>query len=1091
MKPWLRPRFAAAEAVLAASDGRFVAVAGGPSEGRRGEPALPDHLERLAEVMPWLRSRFATATALLSSITGGTTGLAPRSVARSRRRVTLSPEAERLAQVKPWLRPFLEERAAQAKGSAGAGTADPRTPIARLRPFPGLTRLLEEQHRAWREFTPETFLSWTREGIQSIPIVSAAKPVSPKKPSAPQASADPSAPSKDPIAGKTPAKDPGPATGASFTLPDPWNEPRTGVCHWEFSVMANGLAGETLLGILRQEHGTAAELLRDAQRLGIGWLRQLDQADAHLSTMWKGCWQYSGIDATDNRWRLLSDDFDVPDPPGWPCAPATGPSPASWSLAPADCVDPPPYECPASPGGATSCTAPTESPKMMADALMELAGDLPARGVAGALPVLLGRGPEFEPGTDPCPSPRYYGWEYVDESGIRRSGPTAAHFELRPVDDFLAETGGLNEDVLLDEFMRQLIGNHSAEWGSTTPLPYVQLGNEMVGIVCPSALGWLILRLSELADRCQPGLGRVFPALASPSNRLDPTDEEAYLADVGDGLWRVFYHVVRAALVVRQESGIAADATRFETVMPGIERAWTADALTSLWGQVNEDLGTSYSDTTPPTTVFPLDENTVSEALLTSMKKWCLANLQAPFHIMDFHWYNSRGQEGGFLYLSALPALIERMQDTMGFWWVGGEDIPIWCTETGISSDRNPTHIAARRAAGYDASGDFHTCYSHVPSCTNHGFLGGGPEPDDAMGAGLEAFEYRIDPTVIQAIADAGDPADAIPDLPAHWPQWVFTSEFEQAVQVWSRLAMLAGAGVQKAWLYSNVVSETNQAGLPTQFYSYGLTEDFMVSVLDPVDCGVDLDGDGFSDFCKAESEFASTEYKRRSKKRAFCALKRWNQYLGSYLCAKVLRRFDGLDAGHVYAKKGFYAVVFRVADDSADRPFALVTWTDAQVFSTCADPAAPAPLGSCVPARPLIFVPDDPFGVKPLAVQTIPHEAVIDPSVYDPDGTGAGGWPEIADPCLADAESPAEPAAGDPGYAGAKVWRFGPDQELPYSLGPRGVLGVRLGVHPHHPPVLTLLPPGELLLYDQSAAAVESLATLDAAALQPSECDV
>ncbi|MCK6531265.1 hypothetical protein L6R50_28110, partial [Myxococcota bacterium] len=935
MKPWLRPRFAAAEAALAASDGRFVAVAGGPSEGRRGKPALPDHLERLAEVMPWLRSRFATATALLSSSPGGTPGPATRSVARSRRRVTLFPEAERLAHVKPWLRPFLEERAAQAKGSAGAGTADPRTLIPRLRPFPGLTRLLEEQHRAWREFTPETFLSWTREGIQSIPFLSAAKPVSPKKPSAPQASADPSAPSKDPIAGSTAAKDPGPATGASFTPPDPWNEPRTGVCHWEFSVMANGLRGHDALEDTRVGHGTAAELLRDAQRLGIGWLRQLDQADAHLDTMWKGCWQYTGLDSTDNRWRLLSDDFDVPDPPGWSCAPATVPTPAVWSLpaSPAPlptCTDLPPHACPASPG-ASSCTAPDEAPQLMDNALMDLAGTAPARGLAGVLPVLLGRGPESEPGTDPCASPRFFGWDYVDFAGQLKSTGNAAHFELRPVDDLLAETGGLNEDVLLDEFMRQLIGNHSAEWGPTTALPYVQLGNEMVNTVCPSALGWLILRLSELTDRCQPGLGRVFPALASPNNRLDPTDDEAYLADVEDGLKRVFYHIVRAALVVRQESGIAADASRFETVMPGIEAAWTADPHTSLWGFINDHLPTSYSDADSPSAVFPLDFDLLSDDLRVALQKWCAMNLRAPFHVMDFHWYNSRG-EGDFLYLNALPALIERIRFTMDYWWVDGRDVPIWCTETGISSDRNPTHVAARRAAGEDASLNFLTCYAHVPSCTNHGPLGGGPEPDDPMGAGAEAFEYRIDPAAIRAIADAGDPTDPFPAAPEHWPAWVFTSEFEQAVQVWSRLAMLAGVGVQKAWWYSNVVSERDQAGLPTRFYSYGLTEDFMVSVLDPLDCGVDADSDGFSDYCKAESEFASTEYKRRSKKRAFCALKRWNQYLGSYLCAKVLPRFDGLDAGHVYANQGFHAVVFRVADDSADRPFALVTWTDAQV---------------------------------------------------------------------------------------------------------------------------------------------------------------
>ncbi|MCK6531299.1 hypothetical protein L6R50_28290, partial [Myxococcota bacterium] len=200
----------------------------------------------------------------------------------------------------------------------------------------------------------------------------------------------------------------------------------------------------------------------------------------------------------------------------------------------------------------------------------------------------------------------------------------------------------------------------------------------------------------------------------------------------------------------------------------------------------------------------------------------------------------------------------------------------------------------------------------------------------------------------------------------------------------------------------------------------------FMVSILDPVDCA-DLDADGISESCTAESEFTSVEYRRRSKKRAFCALKRWNQHLGRYRCARLLPRFDGLDAGGGNANQGFYAVVFRIADDSAEHPFALVTWTDPQAISACVDPTAPVPWAACAPSRPLIFVPADPLGARPRVVQTIPHEETVDPAEYDPDGTGAGGLPEIADPCLADGDVLADPG-GEPGYAGAKVWRFGPD---------------------------------------------------------------
>ncbi|MCK6529679.1 hypothetical protein L6R50_19710, partial [Myxococcota bacterium] len=690
-----------------------------------------------------------------------------------------------------------------------------------------MIRLLEAQARAWREFTPESFRLWTQEGAAGPFVGTVAVAVPPSQPSKPVHGKDPSTPLGKQPQGVPWSKDPPPDDGG-LTLDDPWDEPRTGVSHWEFSVMANGLAGVDILNERRREHGTAAELLRDAERLGIGWLRQLGDADAHLDTMWKGCWAYADLDSADNYWRLWSDDdeADVIEP-GWRCPPGTAPTPAVWSPPAAlpGCSDPPPDVCPTT-GGPTFCAVPAQSPAVMSDALMDVAVAAEDRGIAGVLPVLIGHGDRGEREEDPCVSLRYYDWEYVNEGGFRQTGPAVALFELHPVDDLLALTGGVNEDVLLAEFMRQLIGNRPGRWGTGTSLRYVQLGNEMVGTTCGAALGWLILRLSELADRCEPSLVRVFPGLASPSNRPDhPTDpvvDVMYLRRTEDDLNEVFYHVVRAALLVRVESGVAADATRFETAMPGIERAWTADPSTSLWGYINHQLYTVYTEADLPSTIFPIDIASLSDALLTTLKEWCAVNLQAPFQVMDFHWYNSRGGPGAFLYLHTLPLLLNRIRFVMGSWWDGGGVIPVWCTETGISSDRNPTHVAARRAAAEDGAGDFFTCYAHVPSCANHGPLGGGPEPPDPMGADAAAFEYRIDPALVQALADLGDPADAFPDPPEHWPEWVFTSEFEQAIQIWTRFAMLAGSGVEKTWWYANVVSETDQTELPTEFYSFG-----------------------------------------------------------------------------------------------------------------------------------------------------------------------------------------------------------------------------------------------------------------------------
>ncbi|MCK6529375.1 hypothetical protein L6R50_18100 [Myxococcota bacterium] len=308
------------------------------------------------------------------------------------------------------------------------------------------------------------------------------------------------------------------------------------------------------------------------------------------------------------------------------------------------------------------------------------------------------------------------------------------------------------------------------------------------------------------------------------------------------------------------------------------------------------------------------------------------------------------------------------------------------------------------------------------------------------------------------------------------WPEWVFTSEIEQAIQVWTRLSFLAGLGVQKVWWYSNVVSETASDHTWTEFYGYGVTEDLMVSRMS-AGCGECMLVDPFD-----PTVGAPVLYSTRYKKPSFCALKRWNHYLGRYRCAEVLPRFDGLDAAGGHVNQGFYAVVFRIADDTADHPFALVTWTDAQVLSRCADlgigAGSPFPLAGCEAERGLVFVSAvGAAGPQPKVVQTIPREV-------------AGTEPLIVNPCLDDGDVETPPAAaGDPGYAAGRVWQFGPDRSLVYRELLSGVWGTRVGIHASHLPMLILLPAGRLVTSEPTGAVVEEVYVLDSGALVAGAC--
>lgn len=388
-----------------------------------------DDMDRahLLSVMPWLRPAFAgadlarhggsgsfVAVEEQSSPGGDGTRARPRSAAAPtrRRRVRLEAPEEDVARILPRLRPVLEEKAAWLADREAAlrGPDTASAPAERKVSKPVLTeavaRLLERQARAWREFTTGSFREWTQE-----PLVAAAMPLADGFPNVGPTKwvvcswAPPVLPTQESgCAGGEGAK--GGGAGVAADVAGPWGEPRTGVCHWEVSVMADGLAGASMLAERRRVHGTAAELLRDAERLGVGWMRQLDQADAHLQTLWKGCWVYSGLDAVDNYWRLASDDALAVLKPGWRCAPGTdAAAPSQWDPPPEPvaCAALPAEDCPPPPGG-PSCALPGGAPKVLAGPLLDLGDDALARGVAGTVPVLLGRSDRgvMGGGADPC-----------------------------------------------------------------------------------------------------------------------------------------------------------------------------------------------------------------------------------------------------------------------------------------------------------------------------------------------------------------------------------------------------------------------------------------------------------------------------------------------------------------------------------------------------------------------------------------------------------------------------------------------------------------------------------------------------------------
>lgn len=303
-------------------------------------------------------------------------------------------------------------------------------------------------------------------------------------------------------------------------------------------------------------------------------------------------------------------------------------------------------------------------------------------------------------------------------------------------------------------------------------------------------------------------------------------------------------------------------------------------------------------------------------------------------------------------------------------------------------------------------------CYVHAGS-----IVAAGMDPDyqtDVPDQSID-LEYRVDPNWARDNLTAG-----VVD-PAAWPSWVFTSEREQARQVWVRLCYFAGLGVLKVFWFSNDVNPIGATDDAQRFYSYGLTDDTVNSRFDPSKCtGVGPAHTCADAACDPEACVTDVDaqwpYAYRRKKQGFCAMRQWNRFLDRYQRARLVTDLDGV------ALPGFYAVLFERDPESeryADYPLALVAWADAQGY------AAP-PAGLVEPdyvSHSLDFVRKGGCTRAPLVVKTIPDvECAADAGCYVTADT-------VCNPCLDDGEACPDGASAD--YRGGSVLRFGPDEEI------------------------------------------------------------
>ncbi|MCK6531220.1 hypothetical protein L6R50_27875 [Myxococcota bacterium] len=839
-----------------------------------------------------------------------------------------------------------------------------------------------------------------------------------------------------------------PRTGISFlrlkVMFDPSDDPRTPVDE-----------GETFQDLLdfQSSHGAPAVLAEEMRVLGVGYVRLLEDCDAFLESVWKG-----GVTAWDGLSPSPESETNAWQP-GWGCDPTRSAGSLLIQVLgedvelpfPGDLGEPHRWTGGEGCGGGAPatpepCTFPDDAPPLFTDALLALTAEL-GLGVA-PVPLLIDKS-----NADPASqnNDAYFSWypwlvhphgptegiPHVDETDRFWIGSADTRDVVDPAHDVNADASAAtyehvdhaNADRVLEEYVRRLASDPKigSLWGDR--IPYVDLGNELNGVVPEADIAWLVLRSCELWQGCAPGVRRVLPAAASFSNGhgASPSDPRSYLDEALDHYDRLFFEIVRAAFVLQEEE---AAPDRFADVLgPAAIDGWTAfhahyDLAAILL------LLTGQADPSDAPLSRARDLKYDNPLHLRVLKEWCGSQgLSAPFHALDFHWYDSSGKaEGGaaltaFSYLSGLRPLVEDVfRVRLREWWGDGDDVGIWCTETGISSDQRPLHYVARREV--DAV-DGKEVYGHLAVKVSPGTIPPSSWAD---------YEFRVDPVDLDAAALAafgGSNAFS-------WPEWMFTSPREQAVQVWTRLCYMAGLGVEKVFWFANEAIPATSAGRMQGFYSYGLTDDTKVESVPAGPDGAIL------------RPLEATPYEERGKKPAWCALRRWNQVLDRYRCARLFPSLTGDTPGY----EGFYAVVFLRRAESAGPddpypperyPYALVAWTDPQAYVwptdwTGVDPAV-APVG----AEHRLYFQSAAESAEVVQVRTLPEFFTRVPS-------------RLENPCIESGDDLRQPG----GISGESTYRY--DDDLTHStVFTRVPLSFPLQVD--GAPLLLLLPEGEIRL--------------------------
>lgn len=753
-----------------------------------------------------------------------------------------------------------------------------------------------------------------------------------------------------------------------------------GVGYLRFRLLVDTAAGEdvTVLDEDRATHGTQAQLLRDAQSLGAAAVRQLEDADTFLSTLWRGCP------------TAAADHFAIGE--GWACPPVDV---SVWGETSPGCADAIPTTCPGA--AAASCELPGGAPPVLTEAFLQVARD-PAVGSIDVLPTLFAQ--------SNVPTAVEYEWRY-DAHG---TGQALGSFWLGNVDqyfDLATEHERAHADRLAQEFIRQLVADASY-WAADRPA-YVCLSNELDGTVPDEDLAWLALRTSEILAACRPEVRRIFPGLASVSD-VPPPGGDAFADCVAGAdparsfaenarcrLDRLFFHIVRSALVAQAHDVDPAASDRFVELLGEGIRGGAARYFAWKHGE-----GAPFDGEVLVGTDLAAPEAEADYAVLREdLRAWSRERgLTCPFDVLDFHWYNNGYKRGevSFLYIGWSRLLVETLREVMGRWWAEGEVIPIWCTETGVSSARSPGHYYEKAEFGVMAAGTFQDCSGHlpVPNCVVAG---------DALLGSHETFEYRVAPAqVFDAHSGPFDLADRSWD-------WVFVSETEQARQMCIRLSFFSGVGVDRALWHTNEAPPVKTGNEVQEFYGFGLTEDTAVETSVRV-------GDATASLREVTPQ---PVYSDRQKKPAFCAMQRWSRYLGKHRWAQVVHPLDGLDLEEDGVTRGehrgYYAVLFALDGDS-EYPFALVVWADGQAYEGCLAGAPEA----CGGTRTLVYrarTSRDVENLSVLQVSTVP--SMIE--------GGAAGTP-LLDPCSTEAD----PDAAEDSYRALPLG-FGPDVELPMAF--------------------------------------------------------